>query len=229
MTAEAQLWESRTFRDLKRLAGERGFEFIIHPTPDLLPPFMAGYRPDAIIKRPDGGGIVIEVKRQRSQGSGQCISELSKRIAGQKGWELRVIYAIPAAEPPLHVAVPTREQITARLQEAEELADAGHRVPALLLAWAVLEALARSAASKDEVEHSGPRTPLQTVQSLAEQGYLESDIAEYLRKMATLRNAVAHGDLSADAPAEQVAGLLCCLRAIAPAVMGMARERASGG
>jgi hypothetical protein len=213
MTAEAQAWESSALRELKRQSEERGLEFHLQPPRKLVPSFLAGYVPDAIIKRPDGGGIIIELKRQRSAGSDRQLSKISKLVATEKGWEFRVIYENPATEGPTQFAEPTLEQITARLDEVEDLANTGHPVPALILGWAVLEALARLASAHDRPR--GPLTPLQAVQTLAEEGYLESEAAHDLRQLANTRNAVAHGDLSAVVSAEQVGNLLWRLRVIA--------------
>jgi uncharacterized protein YutE (UPF0331/DUF86 family) len=224
VTPEAQLWESNALRELKRVSAERGLEFHAHPSRELVPEFLAGYEPDAIIKKPEGGGIVVEVKRTRTGSPDRPLSEIAKRVAAQKGWEFRVIYANPATELPNELTEPTPEQIAARLDEVEVLAEIGHRAPALMLGWAVLEALARLASAHDGSKHSGPLTPLQTVQTLAEEGYLESDTAGVLRQMARVRNAVAHGDLATDVPRELVEDFLAQLRAVLAAVGRVERE-----
>ncbi len=219
MTPEAELRESSALRDLKRQSEERGLEFHIQPPGDLVPAFLAGYQPDAIIRRPDGGGIIIELKRQRSAASDRQLSEMSKRVAAQKGWEFRVIYANPAKEGPIQFAEPTAEQIAARLDEVEDLAKTGHPMAALILGWAVLESLARLASAHDRQRYRGPLTALRAVQALAEEGYLESTAAHHLRQLANTRNAAAHGDLSTVVSAEQVGSLLGQLRVIAPQIM----------
>ena len=177
MMSEAQLLESNALQQLKRLSEERGLEFHMHPSRDLLPSFLAGHRPDAIARRPDGGGIIIEVKRQGTRSSDVPLAEIAKRVAAEKDWEFRVIYVNPGADMPTEFGVPTREQIAARLDEVDALAKTGHRASALMLGWAVLEALARMAVAHDAVAASGPFTALQALQALAEEGYLESDAA----------------------------------------------------
>jgi hypothetical protein len=42
MTTEDDLLKSNALRELKRLAKERGFEFILHPAGDLIPGFLGG-------------------------------------------------------------------------------------------------------------------------------------------------------------------------------------------
>jgi HAMP domain-containing protein len=226
MTTEGELLESNALRELKRLAKERGFEFILHPAGDVIPGFLGGYEPDAIVKRPDGGGIIVEVKGVGRPSSDHWLSEISKRVSRENGWEFRVIHTPPAQTVAVSFAEPTPEQITRRLGEIEDLVRTGHRVPALILGWAVLEALARLASSHDGSKHLGPLSPVQAVQVLAEEGYLENDAADALRRMSSLRNAVVHGDLAADVPAEQADALIARLHMIATDVIRIERAQA---
>jgi uncharacterized protein YutE (UPF0331/DUF86 family) len=80
--------------------------------------------------------------------------------------------------------------------------------------------LARLASAHDRPR--GPLTPLQAVQTLAEEGYLESEAAHDLRQLANRRNAAAHGDLSAVVSAEEIWSLVRRLRVIAAEVIRVA-------
>jgi hypothetical protein len=225
MRTDNELLESSALRELKLLAKERGFEFILHPVGDVIPGFLGGYEPDAIVKRPDGGGIIVEVKGVGRSSSDRWLSEISKRVSRESGWEFRVIVAAPVTRP-APLPEPTPEQIATRLREIDDLADTGHHVPALILGCAVLEALARLASIHDGSEHLGPVSPVQAIQVLAQEGYLENDVAADLRRMTSLRNALVHGDLAADVSAEQVAALIERLRMIAADVIRVEREDA---
>jgi uncharacterized protein YutE (UPF0331/DUF86 family) len=86
------------------------------------------------------------------------------------------------------------------------------------------ESLARLASAGSGARRSGAFSPIQAIQTLAEEGYIENEAADRLRAMAKLRNAVVHGDLSIDVPAEQVDGLLRQLKEIASEVMSAAAE-----
>jgi hypothetical protein len=79
------------------------------------------------------------------------------------------------------------------------LADTGHFAPARVFGWAILESLARLASSS--VRSTG-LSPIQAVQVLAEEGYIENEDAQRLRELAKLRSAVAHGDFSVDVSSE---------------------------
>jgi uncharacterized protein YutE (UPF0331/DUF86 family) len=224
MMADTQPWELSALRGLQSSYEARGLRFVIDPPRELLPGFLAGHTPDAIAVGPDGGGVVLEILRPSSRAGGrQDILDIAKKVAEQKGWEFRAVYASPASELPDTIAQPTPEQIDARLGEVRVLADAGHYAPALVAGWAVLEALARLARGPGS---SKAFSPLQAVQALAEEGYLESEDARRLREMARLRSAVVHGDFAVDVSAEQVEFLLDQLTALKLGIAEVAAEAA---
>ena len=99
--------------------------------------------------------------------------------------------------------------------QIEALTNGGHHAAAFLIAWAALESLVRLANANGEAGTPRAFSPLQVIQMLAEEGYLENEAADNLRKMVKLRNAVAHGDLSVDVQGGEVKCLLKQLRAIA--------------
>jgi uncharacterized protein YutE (UPF0331/DUF86 family) len=123
-----------------------------------------------------------------------------------------VVHVNPVQDEPGRIERPTRQQVQAALGEVEALIESGHRTAAFALAWAVLEALARLAGSGGAEKTERAFAPMQAVQMLAEQGYIESDAAARLRGMVKLRHAVIHGDLSAEVSTEQVNGMLDDLR-----------------
>ena len=222
MMADTQPWELSALRGLQSSYEARGLRFVIDPPRELVPGFLAGHTPDAIAVGADGGGVVLEILRPKSRaGDRRDILEIAKKVAEQKGWEFRAVYATPASEMPDDIAQPTPEQIDARLGEVRVLADAGHNAPALVAGWAVLEALARLARGPGS---SKAYSPLQAVQALAEEGYLESEDARRLRELARLRSAVVHGDFAVEVSAEQVGFLVDQLTALKVGIAEVAGE-----
>jgi len=224
MMPESQLWESNILRNLRHVSEARGLKFYVNPSPEVIPAFLGNYQPDAIAVGPDGG-IIIEMKTRRDPAS-EKLAAIAKRVSDQKGWEFRVIYLNPPMEGMQSIAKPNHEQIQARLAEIEALTKVGHPAAALVTAWAVLESLARLATSNSQEPKSKGFSPLQAIQTLAEEGYIENDDADRLREMVKLRNAVVHGDFSVDVPAEQVNGLLKLLQGIASDIMSATPESA---
>jgi len=125
-----------------------------------------------------------------------------------------VIYLNPSIDGALPIRRPTWPQLHAALGESEALATGGHHAAALVSTWAALEALARLASSGGEAGPSSA-SPLQAIQALAADGFVESEVADRLRGLARLRDAVVHGDFSADVAADQVEMLVRDLRTIA--------------
>jgi hypothetical protein len=202
--------ESRALASLRRAYEARGFTFLAEPPQHAVPDFLGTYRPDAIARGPEGG-VIIEVKRGRRKDAEDALADVARRVAGQRGWEFRVIYVNPVQDEPDRIERPTRQQVQAALGEVGALIESGHRTAAFALAWAALEALARLAGSEG-AEKERAFAPMQAVQMLAEEGYIESDAAARLRGMVKLRHAVIHGDLSAEVSTEQVKGMLDDLR-----------------
>ena len=224
MMADTRAWELSALRGLQSSYEARGLRFVIDPPQDLVPGFLAGHTPDAVAVDPDGGGVVLEILRPRSRAGGrQDILEIAKKVAEQKGWEFRAVYASPASEMPGNIAQPTPEQIDARLGEVRVLAGGGHFAPALVAGWAVLEALARLARCPGS---SKALSPLQAVQALAEEGYLDSEDARRLREMARLQAAVVHGDFAVDVSGEQVEFLVDQLSALKLGIAEVAAQAA---
>jgi hypothetical protein len=223
MTSEAQLLESNALRNLRQISEARGLKFYINPPREIIPEFLGDFRPDAIALGPEGG-IIIEVKLRGSPASEKQLAAIARRVSGQKGWEFRAIYLNPTADETPPIAKPTPEQLQATLREIEVLIKSGHPAAGFLTAWAALESLARLARGDSEAGRPRGLPPIQTIQILAEEGYLENEVADQLREMAKLRNAVVHGDLSVNVPAEQVEDLLRQLQVIASEVMSVTPE-----
>ncbi len=208
------LRESNLLRNLQQVSEARGFKFYINPPREIVPKFLGDFQPDAIALGPDGG-IIIEVKRQRSSASEKQLASIASRVSGQKGWEFRLIYLNPPMDETPPIPKPTPEQLQAAFGRIEALNKAGFSGAALIIAWAALESLARLASANGGARETSAFSPIQAVQTLAEDGYIENEAADHLREMAKLRNAVVHGDFSVDVSAEQVEGLLGQLQAIA--------------
>ena len=91
------------------------------------------------------------------------------------------------------ISVASDTDIGDQLSEVHALNADGHRAAALLLGWAVLEAIARSAFA-DRL--SKPQAAASTLEMLAFDGYVSPSEADEIRTVIDLRNRVAHGDLT---------------------------------
>jgi uncharacterized protein YutE (UPF0331/DUF86 family) len=65
-------------------------------------------------------------------------------------------------------------------------------LPALIMAWAALEAIGRALLPE---KFGRPQTPERLVELLAHEGYLTPDEADTVRPLIELRNTAVHGAL----------------------------------
>ena len=223
MMSEAQLWDSNILRNLQQVSEARGLKFFVNPPREVVPAFLGNFQPDAIAVSPEGG-IIIEVKLRGSPAAERQLADIAKKVSDQKGWEFRAIYLTPPVDETPPIARPTPEQLRTTFGEVEALVKGGHPAAPLVTAWAALESLARLASANSEARRSRGFSPIQAIQTLAEEGYIENVAADRLREMAKLRNAVVHGDFTADVPVEQVERLLRQLQAIASDIMSVTPE-----
>lgn len=171
---------------------QRGYTLVRAPSADQLPSVLKGYRPDAIAigAKPS---LVIEILPTRDRSGAAKVQQIGSLLSGQDDWRLEVIYA-PRRAVALGKVPP--DGIRATLRQARTMAEVEPRA-ALLLAWATLEAIARTL-EPELAAH--PLPPGMLIDLLISNGHVpQSDVAA-LAELAELRNAVAHGQLDA-APA----------------------------
>lgn len=182
--SEAEVIESL----LPRYRAE-GFDVYINPSPSILPPFMQTYRPNAIALKKDKK-IAIEVVVS-TNGNDRELRSLQSLFADHTDWELRVLYASSAtAAKSLEIA--STSTITKSIERIVELEQGGHSLPALVMAWAALEAIGR-ALLPDQFQR--PQTTARLVEVLGSEGYITPEEADTLRMASVVRDAVVHGQL----------------------------------
>jgi uncharacterized protein YutE (UPF0331/DUF86 family) len=185
---------NREAQVLERITPEleaEGYSVYVRPSVQLLPAFLQNYSPDAIaLGRPKNLAIEIVSENPHSKGK---IERIKKQFEGVNDWELRVYYVRPTDDT--GVEVPTREATAETLRIAETLLQRGEVKPALLMAWAALEALGRSLLPQ---HFSRPQTPGRLVEVLASEGYVKPTQADVLRRLVAPRNTLIHGGLGVE-------------------------------
>jgi REase_AHJR-like len=165
-----------------------GFDVLVQPSRQAVPPFLKGYSPDAIAIR-GNEKIVIEVLNSDPSAK-QKLEELQKLVANDPVWQLRAIWI--NSSPPIPVERVPRKNIEKAIEGVKSLLADDSTMPALLMAWATFEALGRGILPE---KFSRPQTPGRLVDVLAEGGQLTPTEADQLRVLVTLRNRVIHGGL----------------------------------
>lgn len=209
MTSVLGSSEAEVIENLLPRYRAEGFDVYINPSPSILPPFMQEYRPDAVALRSDKK-IAIEVIGS-STGSAQKIRTLQSLFADQNDWELKVFYASPASSSSV-LAIASAPTINESIQRIVELKESGHVSPALVMAWATLEAIGRALLP-------GPfqraQTPARLVEVLGSEGYLTPEEADIVRTAISVRNAVVHGQLESKVDPKMLEGFVAVLETLA--------------
>ena len=165
-----------------------GFDVFLQPSPAILPVFMRGYRPDAIAVGPHKK-IAIEVVRPLE--NAEKIARLQQLIDQHRDWELQVVRVPPSSQA---IDVSSHASIQQAVARAAALKRGGHVVPALIMAWAALEAIARALLPD---KFARPQTPDRLVELVAHEGYLAPDDADIAWPLIASRHMLIHGALDA--------------------------------
>lgn len=164
-----------------------GYTVVRAPIPDQLPPFLNDVQPDAIAIGPQPS-LLIEVFRKEGRAAADKVNRLRARLQGHDDWDLQVFY-YSSLEPSLGAVdektVEDSVDRVRRLKEAEPSAS-------YLLAWAVLEAVARDRLSEAD---SRPLSPHSIVSLLMTEGVVSQKVGARLFELAGQRNHLAHGQL----------------------------------
>jgi REase_AHJR-like len=173
---------------------DEGYEVIVRPREDQVPPFAVGFPLDLIATRGTEGVIVV-IKRNRIDLSRDpAVLRLAEAVDAQPGWRLDVVVleAVTALEKATQDAVePSDEQLAQILKTAEELNQSGYSPSACVVAWGGLEAAMRR--WQDEGRPHGRATPTELMQSLYGNGFLTREPFDRLKEAYKIRNQVVHG------------------------------------
>ncbi|HTZ36504.1 MAG TPA: hypothetical protein VMB84_10800 [Stellaceae bacterium] len=185
-----------------------GFDVFVEPSPAVLPPFMRSVRPDAVAISADRK-IAFEVKHAARPGTNQT-DRLRALLEDHPDWELHVLYVSPRLQTEI-IDIATPLAIKKAIGQARELRDAYPPGSSLIVGWSALEAIARSL-MPDRLGR--PQPPFKLVEILATEGFVTPSEAENLRKIAAIRNSVAHGKLDAQIEPQLIDKFLDTLRTL---------------
>ncbi len=174
----------------------QGYRVVRQPRGTNLPAFLRTHAPDAVLlgRTPN---VVVEVLRKGQTNVERKVRDLRALVAGQDDWRLEVLYA---GEEPEQLPQVSTEQLKELLEKVRNFAPVEQR-GALLLLWAIVEALARRL-EPDKTRR--PQSAERVVELLAGAGHIAPSQAERLREAARLRNLLVHGDLNISLSEEQV-------------------------
>jgi hypothetical protein len=195
----------RARHTVEELAAEyekQGYDVLREPSPSDTPESLRPYQPDLLATK-GAEKWVIEVKTRglkRQEGFWAALAEK----AAQAGWRFRIVIAEGAEDDLRSYEMPVAAEIEAALASPAKLAAQGQEAAALLLGWSLFEAAARRRLLHDDQDPGRAVTPVGLAKALVHFGHLDESELDRLRKIADLRNQVAHGLFKANVPPDTI-------------------------
>lgn len=185
----------------------QGYQVTVRPTPDDLPPFAQDFRVELVARRA-AGGVLVAVKQNRDTLAADVnLQQYAEITSAQPGWrfDLAILDGESRTGWETHGTREfSPEAINKALTDAEQLVRAGFLRPAVISAWAGLEAAMRMRLRANG-EKAGRRTsPRVMLNELYSTGVLSGVEFRELEKMSEVRNQIVHGFESGDFEAGSV-------------------------
>jgi hypothetical protein len=207
--------ERRRVTSVARELEAEGFEVIVHPDDDELPEFLRGLEPD-IVAFGNEANVVVEVKsRPTLRDPASRLKELAEAVEKQPGWRLDLV----VTNPPDHTIgmpigqEPDPSEIQERIGIAREMLDDGHGEVAALIAWSAAEAALRQVARTYNVSIDRLQ-PEVILSQLLDDGILDDDEFDVLRRALIERDFIAHGYRANASPSSWVPPLIDATRGL---------------
>jgi hypothetical protein len=173
---------------------DEGYDVIVHPRADQVPPFAAGFELDLLATR-GNEGVIVEIETNRiALAHNPQITRLAQVVNAQPGWRLDVVVLEPETaveKAAQEAAEPSDEELAQILKAAEELADQGYSPYACVVAWGGLEAAMRRI--RNGAEMYGRTTPTELMRTLYGNGFLSREQFDQLKESYKIRSQVVHG------------------------------------
>lgn len=173
---------------------DEGYDVVVQPKGEQVPPFVAGFSLDLIARR-GNEGVVVQIKANRIDLSNDpYITRLAEVVNGQAGWRLDVVVLEPETmieKVARDASEPSDDQLAQILKAAEDLVDRGYTPYAHVVAWGGLEAAMRRI--RDVAELYGKPTPIELMGSLYGNGFLNREQFDRLKESYKIRSQVVHG------------------------------------
>jgi REase_AHJR-like len=185
--------ERQRARAIAEAYRSRGYEVIEQPSPEQLPEFLAGYRPDLLVRRGDESTIVM-VRSRSSLAKEPQITELARLLPRKPHWnfELAMVGEGEQLSTPEGARPFARDDVLRGIEDAERLVVAGFSEAALLWAWSISEATVRLL-TEDEGIVLDRYSPLYILKQAVINGVISRDDYNFLTKVMKYRNAFVHG------------------------------------
>lgn len=177
---------------------EQGYEVVVHPGPDALPPFAKDFKVEILANRSDSNVLASVKADARAFETDSELSRLAEAIGKHPNWRYDVFAVGPSEAPPppeykREATELTDQQITEALDAAERLYQQGYAPQAVIAAWAAAESAMRHRIKAQGGKAAWGAAPRGMLSELLSSGVLSRDNYTKFRDLSHLRNVIVHG------------------------------------
>lgn len=193
MTNGLETLERDVLERLRRQYESRGYKFLAEQNRSDIPKFLEGYIPDAIAIGTDEK-VIIEVKStEQSANQSATVRFLASEVPKHKGWRFDLVVADTGTKAGDLSSEPDVQQLRAELKKITNLVESDDHKAALVLAWALLEAVTRRLILNRQFGEPKRYLPRTIIETLVSEGFAEDEIGDKLLRLADTRNRLVHG------------------------------------
>jgi uncharacterized protein YutE (UPF0331/DUF86 family) len=193
MRSEIETQESEVLQKLQKQYEAQGYKFVAQPGSADVPTFLEGYIPDAIAISEDEK-VIIEVKStERKAQQNSTVRFLASEVPKHEGWRFDLVIAEKLLSNTDASAEPGRHELVHEIEKVRKLSESGDYKSALVVGWAVLEALARKLVLNSKAGESRRYLPRSVVEALVSGGYADDKTGDRLSEISKIRNRLVHG------------------------------------
>ena len=214
MSSELETQEGDVLERLRRQYERNGYTFMSQPRGTSIPTFLKGYTPDAIAIGAQEK-VIIEVKStERSASQSSVIRFLASEVPKHQGWRFDLVIAEKDMKFEDGKAEPDKEQLAEELSSVRDAAQSGELNVALVLGWALLEAVTRRLVLNQKAGESKRYLPRTIIETLVSEGFADDETGERLSQLASTRNRLVHGFTKLELVKEEIDFLLQFIAAL---------------
>jgi hypothetical protein len=174
----------------------RGFQVVLRPGPENLPPFAKDFKVEILAMSADGNALASVKASPLELEADPNLLRYSEVTAKQPRWRFDLFVvgsddALPKRERP--AGEPSEEDIRRALDEAERVLQAGFTAPSFAAAWAALEAAMRWRIRAASGEAGWGTLPQTLLNDLYWTGVIPTSVLRELERLVQARNAFVHG------------------------------------
>jgi uncharacterized protein YutE (UPF0331/DUF86 family) len=188
-----------TEQGLNRLAERyrtQGYDVVVRPGTDALPPFAKDFQVEILARRADGN-VLASVKGSHSElEADPNLSRYAEVIEKHPGWryDIYVLGPAPRVTPENRDAKePSELEVSRSLDDAERMLQAGFIAQAVIAAWAALESAMRHRLRSQGSEAGWGTSPRTMLNELVSSGAISQSAFRDLESLFRLRNVIVHG------------------------------------